>query len=105
LLGCWACGSSSRADSAARQGQAPVGMDSIQVTTYFETQTPPGENAPVCLTNRLDPVGKVQNVRPVPEHTQYHDRWEVGMGIPNPTSGDFGTVNQQVQITAPDPYQ
>jgi hypothetical protein len=27
------------------------------------------------------------------------------LGIPNPTSGHFGTVNQQVQITAPDPCQ
>ncbi len=84
--------------------EAPVGMDSIQVTTYFETQTPPGENAPVCLTNRLDPVGQVQNVRLVPEHAQYHDRWEVGMALKASEVSKVRT-DSIVYLKVPDPNQ
>jgi len=82
----------------------PVGMDSIQVTTYFDTQAPPEEGAPVYLTNVVGPVGKIQNIRLVPEHAQYHDRWEVVMAL-NAREVSKVRTDSVVYLKMPDPNQ
>jgi hypothetical protein len=85
-------------------GAQPLGMDSVQVTTFFDTQAPPGEGAPVYLQNVVGPVGKIQNVRLVPEHSQYHDRWEVVMGL-NPQEVSRVRTDSVVYLKMPDPNQ
>jgi len=55
--------------------------DSVEVMTYFRTQLPPNRGAAVCLTGGTEPIGKINSVRLLPHHDEYHDAWEAVMEI------------------------
>ena len=80
------------------------GAEGIKVTTYFDTQAPPGENAPVCLTNRAEPVGRVQSVRVAPKHALYHDRWEVDLML-NAREASELRADSVVHLKLPDGHR
>jgi hypothetical protein len=56
--------------------------DTIEITTYFATQLPPGPRAPVCVTGLTGTVGEVKSVYLVPGHEEKHDLWKTVIVIP-----------------------
>jgi hypothetical protein len=68
-----------------------VKPEGVEVSTYLETQLPPGEGAPVCLTGATNAIGRVSSVEVLENHAQSHDAWKVVMDINNRDSPTIPT--------------
>jgi hypothetical protein len=55
------------------RAQSGVEKDSVEVITYLQTQLPPSEGSPVCLTGGVEPIGRVSRVKLLPGHDEYHN--------------------------------
>jgi len=82
-------------------GESPAGTN-ITITTYLDTQAPPGKGGTVCLADLADPVGTIQDVRLAPGHALYHDRWEV-IAVLNSPDASRVRMNSVAHLKLPDP--